>query len=135
MRRLNEIERDAANATNGPWEVREDGHVYFVHGYGTVARDMSEWDAAFIANARTDVPDLVALVEWMRDAMVGYRAWVTSNAVKRATSAASIHGMGITEAEWKTQGRPAVEAFDAALAAAGGTDTQTARDDGQGGTP
>ena len=69
-----------------------------------------------------DTRDLVALVERLRDAMVAYRAWVTSDAVKRATDSASLHGMGITAQEWESQGRPAVEAFDAALAAADGTD-------------
>lgn len=82
--RLAEIKARAEAATPGPWEPFEwyhsdDGgwaavgpHHVDVDGYepdepGSLIHERATLDAAFISAARTDVPDLVAEVERLRE--------------------------------------------------------------------
>ena len=73
MNRLNEIEARANAATPGPWEAGcNDRHMHYVtteneefcQTYGPELYDsqgfFSDDDTAFIAHARTDVPDMAA---------------------------------------------------------------------------
>ena len=68
MNRLDEIEARANAATEGPWEADGSAHVLTTGNTPTfVARctdpdgsDAGVPDAAFIAHARTDVPDMAA---------------------------------------------------------------------------
>ena len=72
---LDAIQGREAKATEGPWGVdgpaqRGPGDslaVYHVEDGGTVAYVQPSWDdAEFIAHARTDIPALLAEVEWLR---------------------------------------------------------------------
>ncbi len=71
---LNEIEERAAKATPGPWFHNKSGSIIYpvqgdTNGHQLIQASNSYYDpgwsidADFIANARTDVPDLLAEVE------------------------------------------------------------------------
>ena len=64
------IEKRAAAATEGPWDYYRphcaSGYHEITRGQETLACQVSDWDAAFIAHARTAVPALTAAV---RDAL------------------------------------------------------------------
>lgn len=81
VRRLDDIKRDADAATKGPWRAEDTGRIQpdVVDAGPSACSDphcrtcgyveISDGDARFIANARTDVPDLVALVERLRESL------------------------------------------------------------------
>lgn len=66
---LNAVKERVAKATSGPWEYdNEERGIWNNGGFnylGTVT--LSHIDADFIANAREDVPALVAEVEYLRE--------------------------------------------------------------------
>ncbi|MEK4170995.1 hypothetical protein MHI22_05405 [Lysinibacillus sp. FSL L8-0312] len=68
QKQFNAIKERVAKATSGPWYSSPDGTVYLKHtqDVADVWTDNKELDAAFIANARDDVPALVAEVERLR---------------------------------------------------------------------
>jgi hypothetical protein len=86
--RLAEIEARCNDATPGPWSAVRDhnGHwrVVWPHSQnGSVARDgkvFDDYDAAFIAAARDDVPDLLAEVRRLRGAMDEVRRRIETSA-------------------------------------------------------
>ena len=64
--RLAEIRARAEAATEGPWFGSAGGlYIYGATPGDEVARTNRPADATFIAAARTDVPELVAEVEWL----------------------------------------------------------------------
>lgn len=78
-KRLAEIEARAKAATAGPWETDEGGCCVYEVGFGTredtltgpvaqvvISADGTYADAAFIAHARADVPDLLAEIRRLR---------------------------------------------------------------------
>jgi hypothetical protein len=74
MRALEDIERDAKAATVGPWGwhsdamlMGDDEVVLFELDGPDVSREGA--DANFIANARTDIPDLIARVRELEGAI------------------------------------------------------------------
>lgn len=71
---LNAIKERVAKATPGPWEYdNEERGIWNNGGFnylGTVT--LSHVDAEFIANAREDVPALVAEVERLRETLAFY---------------------------------------------------------------
>jgi hypothetical protein len=80
--RLREIEERCQAATEGPWSVNK-GESYegcpFCHvdgweDHGEEWMNLDLADAMFVANARQDVPDLLAEVRRLRDAWVEERA-------------------------------------------------------------
>ena len=63
---LDNIEQRANSATAGPWDVYSDSSRYcYVTGgrFDSIADEMSEANAEFIAHARDDVPKLVAALK------------------------------------------------------------------------
>jgi len=92
--RLAAIEARAQAATEGPWQMDEGSyHVY--RGEDMICADLyTEPDAAFIANARTDVPALLALVREQQAKLdrilkladwAGHRGWHIAPATLRHT--------------------------------------------------
>ncbi|WP_342441267.1 hypothetical protein MHB65_18095 [Lysinibacillus sp. FSL K6-0075] len=82
---LNAIKERVAKATLGPWKVRNDNEGTEYFPFWVVSKlglDSGEWfaelhvgdisDAQFIANAREDVPALIAEVERLREALKFY---------------------------------------------------------------
>jgi len=81
---LDEIEARAKAATDGPWDTQAWGDWFPGQEDENLARSVSRgddenilvggpraiWDAAFIAAARTDVPELVAEVRRLRPLLV-----------------------------------------------------------------
>jgi hypothetical protein len=121
---LDEIKARAAAATSGPWGVstwedREDGgfcaagphHIYEdADDPDEAAYDAAQVDAVFIANARTDIPALVAEVERLRarraevcecvGVTMGYQqgmtvvAWFLDYSVSARVECPRCHGSG-----------------------------------------
>ena len=72
---LEEIKERVAKATPGEWDVFDD--IWVAQGDGltigeNIAKCEVEADADFIAHARQDVPELVAEVERLREALAFY---------------------------------------------------------------
>lgn len=73
-KRLKEIRERLAKTTPGPWRQIKDGllacglpsDTYTIKGEHVVAGDVYREDAAFIANAPTDIADLLAEVERLK---------------------------------------------------------------------
>lgn len=68
------IRARAASATPGPWEIEARTFGYLVHGARAHVERLE--NAAFIANARQDVPDLLAALDQAEREIARLRAVV-----------------------------------------------------------
>ncbi|SCX52158.1 hypothetical protein [Lysinibacillus fusiformis] len=66
---LNAIKERVAKATQGPWLFSKYGNVILNNNYEITEGFANKLDALFIANARKDVPALVAEVERLHKAL------------------------------------------------------------------